>query len=262
MSRLQLTVRGVAVLATGLAAASALILAMPAPARALGYMLAPGATFEPSGAPPGGALPLAGSFDLAAWGVCPLPCEPNAYGMMNVVLSTGGNLLSSGVVESIHAGLVISGPAFEVLPDDSVQTGFFPIERTIIETGILTDDPHNHTDYETFIERSLGILIFLQDDPKEVIHSDPRGTWPIELTLAYTLIEKTGTARFGWDGTGSIYLNEIVDSQSEVLGYTTFTAHPIPEPSTALLLTLGLVMLALKRRRSAREDRCRVMWRG
>ena len=222
--------------------------AMPAPARALGYKLAPGATFEPSGAPPGGALPLAGSFDLAAWGVCPLPCEPNAYGMMNVVLSTGGNLLSSGVVESIHAGLVISGPAFEVLPDDSVQTGFFPIERTIIETGILTDDPHNHTDYETFIERSLGILIFLQDDPKEVIHSDPRGTWPIELTLAYTLIEKTGTARFGWDGTGSIYLNEIVDSQSEVLGYMTFTAHPIPEPGAGSLIGFGLLGLECQRR--------------
>ena len=226
--------------------------AMPAPAAALGYEIAPGATFEPSALPPGEVLPLAGSFDLAAWGICPLPCEPNAYGMSNVVLSAGGDLLSSGVVEPIHGGLVASGPAFEVLPDDSVQTGSFPIERTIIDTGLLIDDPHNHSHYETFDERALGILVFLEDDPMEVVYSDPRGTWPIELTLAYTLIETTGTAHYGWDGTGSIYLNEIIDSQIEVLGYTTFTAHPIPEPSTALLFGFGLVGLAVGRQRRAR----------
>jgi hypothetical protein len=242
MSRL----RFILCLTTHLTAASALILAITAPARALGYKLAPGATFEPSGAPPGGALPLAGSFDLAAW-VCTFPCEPNAYGMSNVVLSTGGDLLSSGVVEPIHGGLVAI-PAFEVLPDDSVQTGSFPIERTIIDTGLLINDPHNHSHYETFVERALDILVFLEDDPMEVVYSDPRGTWPIELTLAYTLIETTGTAHYGWDGTGSIYVNEIVDSQSEVLGYTTFTAHPIPEPSTTLLLAFGLAGLAAKRK--------------
>jgi hypothetical protein len=224
--------------------------AMPAPAAALGYEIAPGATFEPSALPPGGVLPLAGSFDLAAWGICPLACEPDAYGMSNVVLSMGGDLLSSGVVETIHGGLVSSGPAFEVLPDGSVQTGSFPIERTIIDTGLLTDDPHNHTHYETFVERALGILVFLEDDPMEVVYSDPRDTWPIELTLAYTLIEKTGTAHYGWDGTGSIHVNGIVDSQSEVLGYTTFTAFPIPEPGTGSLVGFGLLGLACRRRRA------------
>ena len=222
--------------------------AIPAPARALGYELAPGATFRLSGAPEFAVVPLSGSFDLVPWGLCTVPCLPNAYAMTNVVLSTGSNPLSSGIVEPIHAGLVASGPAFELLPDNSVQTGVFPIERTILEAGMLTDDPHNHTDYETFVERSLGILLFLSDDPREVIHSDPRGTWPTEITLAYTLIEKTGTARYGWDGSGSIYLNEIVDSQSEVLGYTTFTARPIPEPGTASLVGFALLGLAYQRR--------------
>jgi hypothetical protein len=223
--------------------------AMPSPVRALGYVLESDAIFEPRGAPAGATLHLTGSFDLAPSGICPLPCQPDAYAMSNVVLFVAGEPVSSGVVEPIHGGLLFGGPAFEVLPDESVQTGSFPIERTVIETGPLTDDPHNHTDYETFVERSFGILLFVQDDPREVIFTDPRGSWPIELTLAYTLIEKTGTAHYGWDGTGSIYLNEIADSQSEVLGNATFTARPVPEPGTGSLIALGLLGLEWRRRR-------------
>jgi len=69
-------------------------------------------------------------------------------------------------------------------------------------------------------------------------------------TYAYTLIERTGTTHHGWDGTGSIYINDIVDSQSEVLGYATFTARPIPEPGTGSLVGLGLLGLAYRRRRA------------
>ena len=46
------------------------------------------------------------------------------------------------------------------------------------------------------------------------------------------------------NGTGSVFGNEIVDEQSQLLGYTTFTAHPIPEPGTGVLVGLGLLGLA------------------
>lgn len=240
---------------TALLLASLAHLAMPAPASALTYTLAPGATYLPSGALPDGALPLTGSFDISPSGICPFPCEPDAYVIRNFVLSTGGDLLSSGVRESISGGLVFSEYAFKVLSDGSVQTGAFAIERTIIDTGTLTDDPHNHTDYQDFVEITLGILLFAEDDPREVVYSDPRGMFPTELTLAYTLIEKTGRALSGYDGTGGIFLNEVEYSQTEFLGITTFTAFPIPEPGTGALVGLGLLGLSAQRRnrRAARR---------
>ena len=97
-------------------------------AWSLPYAIAPGATFNSVSAP---SVSLTGSFELAPYGFCTIPCEPDAYRMDNVVLAAGGETLSSGIVEPITAGPVFPPPAFEILSNQSVVTGEFPIERTI-----------------------------------------------------------------------------------------------------------------------------------
>jgi len=92
------------------------------------YDIAPGATFNSVSAP---SVSLTGSFELALWGACTIPCEPDAYRMDNVVLAAGGETLSSGIVEPIPGGPLVLPPAFQILSDESVVTGEFPIERTI-----------------------------------------------------------------------------------------------------------------------------------
>ncbi len=216
----------------------------PSLAWSLAYVLEPGSTFTPLA---GGPLPLTGQFELSPHAPCSIPCEPDAYAMSQVVLDAQGTSLSNGIVEAISAGLVFFPPAFEVLPGGTVVTGEFPIERTVTATGTLTDDPHNHTDYQDFTEQVFGPLVFILGDPNEVVYGTPRGEWPAEVTLAYALIERTGRAVSGWDGTGDINLNEIVDLQSDVLGQVIFTAVPVPEPSTGSLVLLGMLGLALRR---------------
>ena len=215
-------------------------------ARALPYAIGPGATFEPAGLPAGNTLALTGNFELLPSGVCAAPCEPDAYAMQHVVLVAGDETLSNGIVEFIPGRLVGAPLAFESLSDGSLQAGTFPVESTITETGTLVNDSHNHTHFQSFVEFSLGPLLFATSDPREVVYADPRGTWPVEVTLAYTLIERMGTSHSGWDGTGAISANEIVDESSQVRGYLTFTAHPIPEPGTGLLTMMGMLGLAVK----------------
>ncbi len=164
--------------------------------------------------------------------------------MRDVLLSAAGVLLSSGDVNRGNQGLLLPyflPRAFEVLSDGSVQTSSFTIERKVIDSGSLTDDPHHYTSYETFRERSLRIMLFLDEHPREVTHSDPRGVYPIELTLAHVLVESTGIAHFGWDG-ASAFLKEVEELESEVLGYATFTARPAPPPVPAVG-TIGLACL-------------------
>ena len=224
-----------------------LILALvcaPSLAWSLAYVLEPGSTFTPVA---GGPLPLTGQFEMSPYGMCSIPCEPDAYAMSQVVLDAQGTSLSNGIVEAISAGLVFFPPAFEVLPGGTVVTGEFPIERTVTATGTLTDDPHNHTDFQDFTEQVFGLLVFLTGDPKEVLYATPRGEWPVEVTLAYSLIERTGRAVSGYDGTGALYANEIVDLQSDVLGQVIFTAVPVPEPGTGSLVLLGMLGLAVRR---------------
>ena len=222
---------------------------IPGSAWALAYIIAPGATFDSVAAAP---VPLTGNFELATWGVCASPCEPDAYSMGNIVLAAGGGALSSGIVEPISAGLVFNSPAFEILPGGSIVSGEFPIERTVTSQGILTGDPHNHDYFEDFSELLFAPLGFISGDPREVIFSTPRGEWPVEVTLAYAVIEKTGTALSGYDGSGSIHINEIVDVQSEVVGQVIFTAHPVPEPGTGLLVLMGMLGIGWRRTGSGR----------
>jgi hypothetical protein len=167
--------------------------------------------------------------------------------MSQVVLDAQGTSLSNGIVEAISAGLIFFPPAFEVLPGGTVVTGEFPIERTVTATGTLTDDPHNHTDYQDFTEQVFGLLVFVSGDPKEVVYATPRGEWPVEVTLAYSLIERTGRAVSGYDGTGTVYANEIVNAGSLVRGQVIFTAVPVPEPGTGSLVLLGMLGLAVRR---------------
>jgi hypothetical protein len=167
--------------------------------------------------------------------------------MSQVVLDAQGTSLSNGIVEAISAGLIFFPPAFEVLPGGTVVTGEFPIERTVTATGTLTDDPHNHTDYQDFTEQVFGLLVFVSGDPKEVVYATPRGEWPVEVTLAYLLIERTGRAVSGWDGTGTVYANEIVNAGSLDRGQVIFTAVPVPEPGTGSLVLLGMLGLAVRR---------------
>ena len=224
-----------------------LILALvcaPSLAWSLAYVLEPGSTFTPVAGEPS---PLTGQFELSGYGPCIIPCEPDAYVMSQVVLDAQGTSLSNGIVEVIFAGPVLSLPAFEVLPDGTVVAGEFSIERTVTATGTLTDDPHNHTDFQDFTEQVFGLLVFHMGDPKEVLYGTPRGQWPVEVTLAYSLIERTGRAVSGYDGTGAVHANEIVDLQSDVLGEVIFTAVPVPEPGTGSLVLLGMLGLALRR---------------
>ena len=214
---------------------------IPNSAWALTYVISPGATFDSAADPP---APLAGTFELATWGVCATPCEPDAYGMSNVVLTAGGETLSSGVVEPIAGGPIFGSPAFESLPNGSVLTGEFPIQRSITSEGVLTDAPHNHDYFENFSALLFAPLGFIGADPREVIFSTPRGEWPVEVTLAYAVIERTGTTLSGYDGSGSIYANELVDVQNTAIGQVLFTAHPVPEPSTGLLVLMGLIGLS------------------
>ena len=219
---------------------------IPGSAWGLSYIIAPGATFESVSTP---SLPLTGQFELTAWGVCANPCEPDAYAITDVVLAGGGQTLSSGVVAHIFAGSVFESPAFEVLPNGSVVTGEFTIERTITSEGTLSGDPHNHDYFQTYSEILFGPLAFITGDPREVIFSTPRGEWPVEVTLAYAVIERTGTALSGYDGSGTLYSNEIVDLQSTAIGQVIFTAHPVPEPSTGLLVLMGLFGFGWRRAR-------------
>lgn len=213
-------------------------------AWAIPFVLAPGATFDSVSAP---SVSLTGNFELAPFGVCTVPCEPNAYSMNNVVLAAGGETLSSGIIEPIPGGPLFPPPAFEILLDESVVTGEFPIERAITSQGPLTGDPGGYNYFEDFSELLFGPLVFITGDPREVLFSSPRGEWPIEVTLAYAVIQRTGTALSGYDGSGTISVPRIVDVQSEIIGQVVFTAHPVPEPSTGLLVLLGMLGLSTRR---------------
>ena len=77
---------------------------IPGSASALGFVIAPGATFDSVSAP---SVALTGRFELTLWpsGICGSPCEPDAYSMSAVVLTTGGDTLSNGILEPIsYAG--------------------------------------------------------------------------------------------------------------------------------------------------------------
>ncbi|HIF98314.1 MAG TPA: PEP-CTERM sorting domain-containing protein [Myxococcales bacterium] len=219
-------------------------------AWSLPYAIAPGATFDSVSAP---SVSLTGSFELAPYGFCTIPCEPDAYRMDNVVLAAGGETLSSGIVEPIPGSPLVLPPAFEILPDESVVTGEFPIQRTITAEGPLTGDPHGHNYFEDFSELLFGPLVLMSGDPREVLFSSPRGEWPIEVTLVYEVIRRTGTALSGNDGSGIFSLPEIVDVQSETIGQVIFTAHPVPEPSTGLLVLIGMLGLGWRRTGSRRS---------
>lgn len=222
---------------------------IPGSASALGFVIAPGATFDSVSAP---SVALTGSFELAPWpfGICGSPCEPDAYSMSAVVLSAGGETLSNGILEPIsYVGDISCCTAFEVLPSGSVMTGGFVIERSITSEGILTGDPHNHDYFEHFNELLLAPMSFLDSDPLEVLFSTPRGQWPVAVALAYGLIQRTGIARSGYDGSGSLYFNEVDYLESEAVGQVVFTAHPIPEPGTGLLLLMGMLGLGWRERR-------------
>ena len=138
--------------------ASALLLAplvfsaMPGSAWALQYQIAPGAMFQPADTSPSEAVSLSGHFELLPWSICVHPCEPNEYGMSDIVFSVDGDSFSNGVVDLIHGSLLFNSSAIKVLEDGSIQPGSAIAELTITETGTLIDDPHNHTDFELFIE--------------------------------------------------------------------------------------------------------------
>jgi hypothetical protein len=223
----------------------------PASAWSLGYGIEPGATFEPLLASPPATVPLTGHFELTPAGVCPVGCEPDAYRMTDVVLDAGGDSLSEGIVDVIFAGPVFDSPAFEIQPDGAIVTGGFPIQRTVTSTGTLTDHPQNYAFFQNFTERAFGPMAFLGPDPRQVLFTSPRGPWPIEVTLAYAVIERTGTAFSGYDGSGALFLNTLVLEPDAVLGHVLFTATPIPEPGTISLLFAGMLGLAWRRRREA-----------
>ena len=223
-------------------------------AWSLPYAIAPGATFNSVSAP---SVSLTGSFELVPWNFCTIPCEPDAYSMDNVVLATGGQTLSSGIVEPIAAGPVFPPPAFKILSDQSVVTGEFPIQRTITSEGPLSGDPDGYTYFEHFSELLFGPLDFISGVPPEVLFSSPRGQWPIEVTLAYAVIQRTGTALSGNDGSGTISSPRIVDVQSETIGHVIFTAVPVPEPGTGLLVLIGMLGLGWRRTGSGRSPAVR-----
>jgi len=228
--------------------------AMPGLARAFPYQIASGAIFQPADASPSEAVPLTGHFELIHFGVCVHPCEPNEYGMTDIVFDLGGDSFSNGIVDQIHGGPLFNFSTIKVQEDGSIQPGGAIAERTITETGTLTNDPHNHAEYELFVEQALGPFVFVGNDPREVIYSDPRGTWPIEVTLAFALREKTGMSRFGWNGNGGIYVNEIDYDQDLYLGYVIFTAHAVPEPGTGLLVGFGFLGLGWRRHARTRDS--------
>ena len=93
----------------------------------------------------------------------------------------------------------------------------------------------------------------MSGDPREVLFSSPRGEWPIEVTLAYAVIQRTGTALSGYDGSGTISSPRIVDVQSETIGQVVFTAHSVPEPGTGLLVLVGMLGLGWRRTGSGRS---------
>ncbi len=223
----------------------------PAAAWSLGYGIAPGAIFESLGASPPEPLPLTGHFELTPAGVCPVGCEPDAYHMIDVVLDAGESSLSNGIVDVVFAGPVFDSPAFEILANGAIATGGFPIERTVTSTGTLTDHPQNYAFFQTFTERAFGPMAFLGPDPRQVLFTSPRGTWPIEVTLAYAVIERTGTAFSGYDGSGGLFAHRLVLQPDVVLGYVVFSATAIPEPGTISLLFAGTLGLAWMRRHRA-----------
>jgi hypothetical protein len=173
--------------------------------------------------------------------------------MNNVILAAGGQTLSSGIVEPIPGGPVFPLTAFEILPDQSVVTGGFPIERTITNEGSLSGNPQGYNYFEDFSEVLFGPLVFMSGDPTEVLFSSPRGEWPIEVTLAYAVIQRTATVLSGYDGGGTLSFPSIVNGQSETIGHVVFTAHPVPEPSTGLLVLIGMLGLGWRRTGSGRS---------
>ncbi len=133
-----------------------------------------------------------------------------------------------------------------------MTTGEIPIQRSITSEGILTGDPHNHDYFEDFSELLFAPLGFIGGDPREVIFSTPRGEWPVEVTLAYAVLERIGTALSGYDGSGAIHANEIENLQVSTLGQVIFTAHPVPEPGTGLLVLMGMLGLGWRHSGSSR----------
>ena len=132
----------------------------PSLAWSLAYVLEPGSTFTPVTPVAGEPLPLTGQFELSPYAFCTIPCEPDAYRMDNVVLAAGGETLSSGIVEPLPGSLLVLLPAIEILPDESVVTSEFLIQRTIISEGPLTDHPQGYDHFEDFSELVFDPLGF------------------------------------------------------------------------------------------------------
>jgi hypothetical protein len=214
-----------------------LLLLIATPARALPYELAPGSTITASGGP---TAALTGSFELDFTGICTLPVDPQncllRYRVETMALSGGG--------ESI----VLADP-LPPLPGPFVPT-LFDIEIPLPDPAVLSElvferdsEPGPVSGVVLIHDRALRTPA-TNTSPASVFHGD---FFPSQLFLELELLE---IERRSVDP--DMFPTTV---SSDAVATLSLMAVPIPEPSTAALIGVGLAGFAAwsRRRREPRR---------